>query len=55
LVLDHNYCFLIPETGLAWGTDEGAIRDAFSSFGEVTEGIVVISLDLFSTGIQLVL
>jgi hypothetical protein len=34
--------------GLAWGTDEGTIRDAFSSFGEVTEGIVAISLDLFS-------
>lgn len=28
----------MSNTGLAWGTDEGAIRDAFSAFGEVTEG-----------------
>jgi len=34
------------KTGLAWGTDEGAIRDAFSSFGVLTEGNIVISLDL---------
>jgi hypothetical protein len=31
--------------GLAWGTDEGAIRDAFSSFGEVTEVKIICDRD----------
>ncbi|CAK9196167.1 unnamed protein product [Sphagnum troendelagicum] len=31
--------------GLAWGTDEGAIRDAFSAFGEVTEVKIICDRD----------
>jgi hypothetical protein len=29
--------------GLAWGLDENTLRDAFGSFGNVTEGIALIS------------
>lgn len=31
--------------GLSWGTDENALRDAFSSFGEVIEAKVVMDRD----------
>ncbi|CAM6013568.1 unnamed protein product [Sphagnum balticum] len=31
--------------GLAWGTDEGSIRDAFSAFGEVTEVKIICDRD----------
>jgi len=31
--------------GLAWGTDENTLRDAFSSFGNVTEVKIIIDRD----------
>jgi hypothetical protein len=34
-------CLLLEHPGLAWGTDENTLRDAFSSFGTVTEGMLL--------------
>jgi len=38
---------LWDRVGLAWGTDENTLKDAFGSFGTVTEGIALVSFTLW--------
>ena len=41
------YLFLF--TGLSWGTDDHSLREAFTNFGEVTEGQCVLEFLIFNS------
>ena len=36
--IEFDLVFFLPLPGLSWSLDERSLKDAFSSYGEVTEG-----------------
>lgn len=40
-------CLILIHAGLAWATDENTLRDAFGSFGTVTDGVFVFPIFSF--------